>query len=69
MLEIVFLAQNKNSNTNVYRYITRMIIGLIVGINIGIWIDTKLNTIPLFTISIVLYVVFGTLFLLIKEAS
>ncbi len=69
MQETGSLAPNKNPQTKIYRYLTRMIIGLIAAVLVGSWIDQKLHTLPLVTLAAVLYVVVGTLYLLIKEVS
>lgn len=69
MQEIASLAQNKNPNTKVYRYLTRMILGLIASVLFGIWLDQQLHTLPLITLGLVIYVIVGTLYLLIKEAG
>ena len=67
MREIVSLAQNKNPNATVYRYITRMLVGLVTAILVGIWLDQKLHTLPWITLGAILYVIIGSLVLLIRE--
>lgn len=69
MQETASLARNNNPNTKVYRYLTRMILGLLASIIFGLWLDQQLHTLPLITLGLVIYVIVGTLYLLIKEAG
>lgn len=63
------MAQNKNSDTKVYRFLSRMIIGLMISVLLGSWLDNQFHTSPLILILMVIYVIVGTLYLLVKEAG
>lgn len=67
MQETVSLAQNKSGQTAVYRFIARLLIGLIGAILIGMLLDKLFNTSPIFLLGLLLYVILGSLFLLVKE--
>ncbi|MCF0114189.1 MAG: AtpZ/AtpI family protein [Erysipelotrichaceae bacterium] len=53
----------------VYQFLARIIVGLIGGVLLGTYLDNKLNTSPWILIGMIVYVVFGSLYLLVKEAS
>lgn len=49
------------------RFVSRIVLGSIIAILLGGWLDKIFHVAPLFTILILLYVLIGTPFLLIKE--
>lgn len=51
----------------VVKFIARLIGGLIIGISTGVILDKKLNTSPWIMICLIVYVVFGSLFILVKD--
>lgn len=51
------------------RFVSRNILGSIVAILIGMKMDEWLHTKPLFLIGLLLYVIIGSIFLLVKEIS
>ena len=57
------------NTTHIYRFISRITIGLVLSIFIGTYIDEKLNTSPLFLLVLMGYVIFGSLFILVKDAN
>ncbi len=67
MLEIEFLEQNKTHVTTVYKFIGRLVSGLFIAFILGGYLDKLLNVEPLFMIALIIYVIFGSLYLLVKE--
>ena len=53
----------------VWRFIARITIGLIVSLWLGNWLDRTFNTSPWLMLCSLLYVIIGSLYLLIKEAD
>ncbi len=53
----------------VQRFISRLAAGSLVGIIVGKFLDETFHTMPLFTLSLLAYVIFGSLYLLVKEAG
>lgn len=53
----------------VSKFSGRIIVGILVSIFIGNFLDKKFHTSPLFLIVLILYVVIGSLYLLIKEVN
>ena len=51
----------------VVKFIARLIGGLIIGISTGVILDKKLNTTPWIMIGLIVYVVFGSLYILVKD--
>ncbi|NLC96028.1 MAG: hypothetical protein GX675_00445 [Erysipelotrichaceae bacterium] len=50
----------------VLQFISRLVAGLIIGILVGKIVDEKLNTTPWVMIGLIIYVIFGSLYILIK---
>lgn len=67
MLEIVFLAPNKNGQTAIYRFLSRLVLGLIISIIAGSYLDRLLSTSPFILMGLLLYVIVGSLYLLVRE--
>lgn len=67
MQEIVSLAPNKNGQTAIYRFLSRLVIGLILAIMGGSYLDQMFNTTPFILIGLLIYVMFGSLYLLVRE--
>ncbi|WP_426351235.1 AtpZ/AtpI family protein [Alloiococcus sp. CFN-8] len=55
-------------NTIVWRFIARITIGIALAIWLCGWLDRLLNTAPWLMLSSLLYVIIGSLYLLVKEA-
>ena len=53
----------------VHRFLSRLIVGSGLAIWLGMKADDLLNTSPLLLILFLLYVIFGSLYLLVKELS
>jgi len=53
-------------NKPVLKFIGRLIIGLFVGVVVGNILDKKLNTTPFIMIGLIVYVIFGSLYILVK---
>ena len=51
------------------KFISRIVLGSIIAIWLGPKLDELLNIGPLFTIGLLLYVIIGSLILLVKEIS
>ena len=51
------------------RFISRIVLGSILAIFLGLKLDDWLHVRPLFTIGLLLYVMIGSLVLLVKEIS
>ena len=67
MLEIVFLAPNNTGQTAIYKFIGRLVAGILLAILVGMTLDNLFNTSPWILLVLLLYVIFGSLYLLIKE--
>ena len=48
---------------------SRITIGLVLSVFIGTYIDKIFNTSPLFLLGLMAYVIFGSLFILVKDAN
>ncbi|HCY06130.1 MAG: AtpZ/AtpI family protein [Erysipelotrichaceae bacterium] len=53
-------------NKPVLKFIGRLIVGLFVGVVVGNILDKKFNTTPFIMIGLIVYVVFGSLYILVK---
>ena len=53
----------------VYGFIGRIIFGGLIGIYIGGYLDRLLHTKFIMTVVLLLYVIFGSIYILIKESS
>ena len=53
----------------VWKFISRITFGIAIAVFIGNRIDKALSTTPWIMIALLVYVVFGSLFLLVKESS
>lgn len=51
------------------RFVTRNVIGCTIAIFLGIKIDNWLHTVPCVMLILLSYVIFGSLFLLLKEMN
>lgn len=69
MQETESLGQSKHSQTAVYRFLSRLVFGLIGAILIGIALDNNFGTNPWIMLVLLLYVIFGSLVLLVKELA
>lgn len=54
-------------NQPTLKFIGRIVVGLTVAIVSGNYLDNLLNTSPLIMLGLIVYVVFGSLFILVKE--
>ncbi|WP_277556592.1 MULTISPECIES: AtpZ/AtpI family protein [unclassified Breznakia] len=54
---------------SVMRFISRMIAGVIIAVLLGNYIDEKLHTTPFIMIALLLYVIIGSLYQLVKDAG
>ncbi|MFI3284586.1 MAG: hypothetical protein R3Y57_05835 [Erysipelotrichaceae bacterium] len=61
------MAPNKNGQTAIYRFLSRLVIGLILAIMGGSYLDQMFNTTPFILIGLLIYVMFGSLYLLVRE--
>lgn len=50
------------------KFVARIVVGSIAAILLGRWLDGMLHTTPLMILALLLYVIFGSLFLLIRES-
>ncbi len=50
----------------VLKFIGRLIVGLLVGVVVGNILDNKFNTTPFIMIGLIIYVIFGSLYILVK---
>lgn len=50
-------------------FTSRMVVGCVVSILLGGWLDEKLSTTPWVMFALLLYVIVGSLYLLIKETG
>ena len=50
------------------KFVARIVVGSIVAILFGHWLDYVLHTTPLFILGLLFYVIFGSLYLLIRES-
>ncbi|WP_161940460.1 hypothetical protein [Traorella massiliensis] len=53
----------------VYRFMARLVIGSFIAIWLGLKLDSLLNISPMMLILFLVYVVIGSLYLLVKELS
>lgn len=53
-------------NKPVLKFIGRLIVGLFVGVVVGNILDKKFNTTPFIMIGLIVYVIFGSLYILVK---
>lgn len=53
----------------VYGFIGRIIFGGLIGVYVGNILDNKFNTMPLITIGLLLYAIFGSIYILIKDTK
>lgn len=51
------------------RFVTRIVVGSIFAIVFGQWVDEQLHTTPWIMIALLLYVLFGSMYLLIRETT
>ena len=51
------------------RFVTRIVVGSILAIWGGHWLDERLHTTPFVMIVLLLYVLFGSLYLLVRETQ
>ena len=50
----------------VLKFIGRLIVGLLVGVVVGNILDNKFNTTPFIMIGLIIYVIYGSLYILVK---
>ena len=67
MLEIESLGQSNAVVTKVYKFIGRIVVGLLIAIFLGVYLDDILDTKPFIMLGLIIYVIFGSLFLLVKD--
>ena len=67
MLEIVYLGLNSSGFSKVYSFIGRIVFGLFIALFIGPFIDKFFNSAPFITIGLVIYFIFGSLYLFVKD--
>lgn len=67
MLEIESLGQSNAVVTKVYKFIGRIVVGLLIAIFLGGYLDDILDTKPFIMLGLIIYVIFGSLFLLVKD--
>ena len=49
------------------KFVSRIILGLVIAIFLGGYLDKKINTTPLIMLAMIIYVIVGSLYILIKE--
>lgn len=53
----------------VTRFLSRLVVGMIIAIFLGDFIDEQLHTTPFIMIALLLYVIIGSLYQLVKETG
>ncbi len=49
------------------KFVSRIVLGLVIAIFLGRYLDGKFNTTPLIMLVMIIYVIVGSLYILIKE--
>lgn len=69
MQEIESLAQNSNQHKIAQKFMSRMVAGSILAVLIGKLLDEQLGSGPWIMLGLLMYVIFGSLYLLVIEAQ
>ncbi len=67
MQETAFLARNRSDSEGTSKFLGRIVFGCIFAVLVGNWLDTRFNTTPWIMLGLLIYVLFGSIYLLIKE--
>ncbi|MCI6271439.1 MAG: AtpZ/AtpI family protein [Erysipelotrichaceae bacterium] len=49
------------------KFVSRIVLGLVIAIFLGRYLDDEFNTTPLIMLVMIIYVIVGSLYILIKE--